>query len=374
MNVSTLKVLLTLGATLALAACATVGPPQPPSLELPKPPSDLRAMRKGDRVILTWTIPTVTTDRQRVRGLGSTRICRGREAELTKCGTPVGEAVAQPNTFATKPEPTNPSAKKSSKQKVAESYSDSLPTAIESDDIFAFITYAVEVLSTGGRGAGLSNLVRVPLVRTVPPPRDFGARVTGQGIVLSWTSVFRAPGSSSAVHYLYRVYRRAEGSLQPTLVCELPVGREPSFMFTDSNIEWEKTYHYHAEVVTEIPQENKPLMEVEGNDSQEIKVFAHDIFPPAVPSGLQAVFSGPDQQPFIDLIWAPVTDLDLAGYNVYRHEAGGAAVKLNAEPLKAPAYRDTLVASGKTYFYAVAAVDVRGNESARSAEASEKVP
>jgi hypothetical protein len=62
MRRSTVK-LLALGAPLMFAACATIGPPQPPSLELPKPPSDLRAVRKGDRVILTWSAPSVTTDR-----------------------------------------------------------------------------------------------------------------------------------------------------------------------------------------------------------------------------------------------------------------------------------------------------------------------
>jgi fibronectin type 3 domain-containing protein len=123
-----------------------------------------------------------------------------------------------------------------------------------------------------------------------------------------------------------------------------------------------------------ITQENKPDVQVEGDDTPEIKVFADDVFPPAVPSGLQAVASGPGQKNFIDLIWAPVTDVDLNGYNVYRHEQGSAQVKVNAEPLKTPAYRDATVASGKSYVYAVSAVDLRGNESARSEEAGETAP
>jgi fibronectin type 3 domain-containing protein len=48
--------------------------------------------------------------------------------------------------------------------------------------------------------------------------------------------------------------------------------------------------------------------------------------------------------------------------------------KLNSEPVRSPAYRDFAVTSGKTYTYAVSAVDVRGNESQRSAETSESVP
>jgi fibronectin type 3 domain-containing protein len=86
------------------------------------------------------------------------------------------------------------------------------------------------------------------------------------------------------------------------------------------------------------------------------------------------VFSGPGQPPFIDLVWAPNTDADLAGYNVYRHETGGQPVKINKELVKAPAFRDSDVSAGKTYLYAVSAVDARGNESARSEEASEIVP
>jgi fibronectin type 3 domain-containing protein len=93
---------------------------------------------------------------------------------------------------------------------------------------------------------------------------------------------------------------------------------------------------------------------------------------------LQAAYSGEGQKPFIDLIWAPVTNADLAGYNVYRSEAHGVAVgqmvKLNSDLVKSPSYRDGAVVSGRTYDYSVSAVDVRGNESQRSERTSEPVP
>jgi hypothetical protein len=364
MRLSTLKMLLALGAPLMVSACATIGPPLPPSLDLPKSPSDLRAVRKGDRVTLTWSAPSVTTDRQTIRSMGPTRICRGTETVLTQCRTPVGEAAAQ----------LSPGTTPSSKQKVARSYTDSLSAQIQSDNPSGFITYAIEVLNAGGRGAGLSNEVRVSLVRTLPPPQDFAARVTGQGVVLTWTSDVPAANSTRPVHYVYRVYRRLEDSQEELLAGEIPAGDVRSLSFTDSSMEWEKTYEYRAETVTVIAKENQPAVQVEGDDTPEIKVFAHDVFPPAVPSGLQAVSSGPEQKTFIDLVWAPVSDVDLDGYNVYRHEEGSAPVRVNVEPLKTPAYRDASVVSGKNYFYSVSAVDVRGNESARSEEASEAVP
>ena len=342
-------------------ACATISPPQPPSLELPKPVSDLRAMRKGDWVILTWSAPSVTTDRQAVRSVGPTRICRAIEAELTECGTPVGEAAPQSIRTTVSP-----------KQKVAGSYTDSLTEVIQDGDSSRFMTYGVEVLNAGGRGAGLSNQVRVSLARTLPPPRDFAARVTGRGVVLTWSGGAPPANTGRGVHYVYRVNRRMEGSQEQVLVGEIPVGREPSYL--DSSIEWEKSYDYRAETVTVIAPENMAQVQVEGEDTPEIKVFAHDVYPPAVPSGLQAVFSGPGQKIFVDLVWAPVTDNDLDGYNVYRHEPGAAPVKVNAEIVKSPAYRDAAVASGKNYLYSVSAVDVRGNESARSEESGETVP
>ncbi len=144
--------------------------------------------------------------------------------------------------------------------------------------------------------------------------------------------------------------------------------------FLDRNFEWEKTYFYWGSVVSVMTMPGRPPVEVEGEDTPEVKVFADDVFPPAVPSGLQAVFSGPGQQPFIDLIWTPDTDADLAGYNIYRREDGGTPVRLNSELAKAPAFRDTSVQPGKAYYYWVSAVDLRGNESARSEEASERVP
>jgi len=360
--------LLALGMPLVFTACATVGPPLPPSLELPKPPSDLRATRKGDHVTLIWTIPSLTTDRQTVTSLGSTRICRGLEPSLTQCGTPVGEAPGRPSAAATK----------SSGKKVANSYTDSIPSQLEANDSSTFVTYAVEALNAEGRGAGLSNQVRVPLGRTLPPPQSFSAHVTNQGVVLSWTNDLARTSSADPVHdpvhYVYRVYRRPEGSQQRMLAGEVAAGNGRDLSLTDSNIEWEKTYEYSAETVTVITQDNQAQEQIEGDDSSEVKVFADDIFPPAVPSGLQAVFSGPGQQPFIDLIWSPVTDVDLDGYNVYRHEEGAAPVKVNAAPVKTPAYRDVSVAAGKNYLYSVSAVDVRGNESSRSEEAGESVP
>jgi hypothetical protein len=389
MKVWTGSLVLAITGVLALNGCASIGPPEAPSLELPKPPTDLRAARKADKVTLTWTVPARTTERQSVKYLGKTEICRSVTGALKQCGTEVGNS-APPKDFET--------ARRSGK-KLTASFVDTLPSVAQQEHPRDFATYAVEVLNEAGRGAGLSNQVRVPLVATFPPFAGFTAKMTAAGVVISWKCP-AISGRRTGIEYLFRIYRREEkpaggnetkiADVQASACAEGPGGLVPltsatpgnsgarsnqpengTETFLDETFEWEKTYFYHGTVVSVIETAGKPTVEVEGEDTPQQKVFAHDVFPPAVPLGLQAVFSGPGQELFIDLIWTPVTDADLAGYNVYRHEAAEAPMRVNSGLVKTPAFRDTHVAAGKTYFYSVSAVDERGNESARSEEASE---
>jgi hypothetical protein len=201
------------------------------------------------------------------------------------------------------------------------------------------------------------------------PPNNFRVQLTAEGVRLSWD-----PGSApnvANVRFAYRIYRREHGASKDAIAGEVPFGSEPALL--DQSFEWEKTYDYHATIVTIVAAENRE-QQVEGDDTPAVQVVAHDVFPPATPSGLQAVFSGPGQKPFIDLIWAPNTEPDLAGYNIYRHAPGTEPVKINSDLVKAPAFRDSTVIADSQYSYSVSAVDVRGNEGPLSEEANEAVP
>jgi hypothetical protein len=325
-------------------------------------------MRKGNRVYLTWTPPTQTTDRQTIRHIGATRICRNLtsatapEAKKDECGNVAGTVPPAQPVDIRKP-------KAAPTTKPVEKYTDEISTA-GIDPVGAF-AYAVEVLNDRGRSAGLSNRVHVPAAPTLPPPADFAAQVKADGIFISWTPL-PTRVEIPLLHYVYRIYRREENG-KDKIAVELPLDAAPN-SFLDPNFEWEKRYTYRATVVTLIHREAGPEAQVEGDDTPEVPVFAHDIFPPAPPSGLQAVFSGENQQSFIDLIWNPNTESDLAGYNIFRHEDGGPAAKINSELVKLPAFRDLNVLPGKKYYYSVSAADVRGNESPRSEEANESVP
>jgi hypothetical protein len=362
------------GLCLLLASCAQTGPPLPPSLQLPKPPSDLRAVRKGNRVTLTWSEPVLTTDRQTVRYLGPTLICRSRETEMTSCGNPVQIVEPEPGTAEQKASKKS-QQKSQPRQSTPRTYTDTLPASVQNDNPDAEVTYAVEVLNRNARGAGISNRIHVPAIATLPAPDDLALTLMGDGALLNWTSTGE-PLVKTGVQYRYRIYRRNENAGKKkgkdTIAGEIPVGSAGPTHFLDA-IEWENTYQYWITAVTII---NRPGREVqiEGDDSAAVRVVAHDVFPPSLPAGLQAAYSGEGQKPFIDLIWAPVASADLAGYNIYRSEASGAAVKLNSELIKTPSYRDSAVTSGRTYTYSISAVEARGNESARSDLASETVP
>ena len=249
-------------------------------------------------------------------------------------------------------------------------FADTLPPSVLGNDPNAEIFYSVTIFNHNNRSAGISNIVSVPAVVAAPPPSNFRADLTAEGVILTWAGA-EAIADTGQLRRLYRVYRRDEKTNQDAVAAEAPIA---STSVVDHSFEWEKTYFYRATAVNIVQKSGQPETQFEGDDTPAVKLFVHDIFPPAVPNGLQAAFSGVGQQPFIDLTWGPDTEADLAGYNVYRHEQGGQSSKINSAPIKPPSFRDSNVTSGRTYIYSVTAIDVRGNESAHSAETSESVP
>jgi hypothetical protein len=254
----------------------------------------------------------------------------------------------------------------------------------------------VEAQNSNGRSAGLSNQVWVPLAPTWPPPVNVTPQVTADGVRISW-STLPASGSDlpSAVSSRYVVYREAvetapavnsqqnalnpmapnrAAPAHPVIIAEVRAGQSAEASVLDRNVEWEKTYRYTVGTVTTVITPSGLAMEVPGGQSAPAEVFVHDIFPPAQPTGVEAVFSAVGGQRSIDLTWSPNMDSDLAGYNVYRREGNTSTLRINRDLIKAPSFRDMNVEPAHQYWYSVSAVDRRGNESARSAEAQEMVP
>jgi hypothetical protein len=345
-----------------LTGCGVPGAPQPPSTGIPKFVGDLKAVRKGDTVTLTWTTPIETSDGELIRKPGKMLVQRalstGHDAELNF--QPISEVTLEPTLKEERGEQA--SAK------------DSLTNILQSGSNTEYALYQVLAQNGNGKSFGLPNRVSVPLVLTLKTPEKVELATIPDGIRISWDQgVPPQKQSRTSVQYVWRVMRRLEGANDAVMVKQLPAasGAED---FVDTTIEWEKTYQYWVTPVT-LWQDGARKGEVEGDDSPAVSILAHDSFPPAPPSGVQAVYSPVQGQPsFIDITWTPNMEPDLAGYNVYRHMANEAPVKVNNELVKTPRFADPNIQAGMKYFYSVSAVDLRGNESGRSEETSETVP
>lgn len=348
----------------ALSGCGTPGAPQLPSLQLALPVEDLTATRVGNQVELDWTLPTKNTDRTLVKHIPETRICRREGVTLMSSCVVVGEVATpksqqQPKQKGQQPRP----------EAVRMHYVDHLPQQLGMNNPAGFVTYAVEEMNSKGRSAGLSNQVAVPVAPTLPAPEELTTQVSGEGVTISWMggAIAAVP---QGVTYQYQIARRPVGG---GYVVVGEVAPSPHGSYLDKTFEWEKKYEYRITTLTHV-QSHGMSASVEGESSKPVEVFTRDIYPPAQPVGLQAVFSSVGQKPFIDLTWAPNLESDLAGYNVFRRSEDGTWVKLNQKLVEVPSFRDDKVKASGNYLYSVSAVDLRGNESPRSSAASETVP
>jgi len=348
----------------ALAGCGTPGAPSLPSLNLPVPVTDLTASRRGNRVDLEWTQPRKTTDRTNIKHNPITRICRHEGMTLmAKCA--VVAEVTPPT-----PKPAEKQKNEAPPGAVHIHYVDILPPQLGQDSPAEFVMYGVEEVNAHGRSAGISNQVPIPVVPTIAAPDHVTAEVSADGVRIAWSGP-APPTPPAGVTYRYRIMRRPIGA--PAYVALDDVEPAAKGSYLDKTFAWEQKYEYRITTLSQV-NANAVNAAVEGDDSPSAEVFTRDIYPPAQPAGLQAVFSSVGQKPFIDLTWAPNMESDLAGYNIFRWLKGGQPQKLNTQLVQVSSYRDENVEAGKTYFYTVSAVDLRGNESPRSVEARETVP
>jgi hypothetical protein len=343
-----------------LLGCGVPGAPLPPSAEIPKFVGDLKAQRKGATVTLTWTTPTETSDGELIRKPGKMLVQRA-----------LSSGSGSDLQFQTISElPLKPTLNEGrGDQAMAK---DALSDALRSGGA-EFAVYSILAQGRNGKSFGLPNRASVPLVPDLAPPHKVTASPVPTGIVVSWDE-FLPPENHSHLQtqYAYKIMRRLLGANEAVQVKQLDAGNQ-GMSFVDTGIEWEKTYQYWITPVT-LWQDGNRKGEIEGDDSPVADVLAHDSFPPANPSGVEAVYSAGAPNSFIDITWTANTEPDLAGYNVYRHSGNEPPVKINSELVKTPRFPDPNIQPGMKYFYLVTAVDLRGNESGKSEETSETVP
>jgi hypothetical protein len=362
-----------LAATVALAGCGMPGAPLPPSLQLPDRVGDLSALRTGNQVALTWSMPKRDTDKVPLKGNVTVRICRD-ESVAAGCSAAATIELASDADGA---------------------FTDTLPPALAESEP-RVLTYFVELDNRKGRSAGLSNGAQILAGEAPAAVEALAAEMRRDGVLLRW-----APGPPDAAPVAVRLERKlvsppspapapsrsTEGPLAPrpepperTLLVAPVVHADSSPDHAlDSSIQFGGTYEYRAQRVARVTV-NGETLELAGPLSAPVRIAAVNVFPPALPRGLAAVATAGEAGagPAIDLNWQPGTEADLAGYVVYRREADAMDSSWQrispAQPMPAPDYHDANVQPGHTYRYAVSAVDQQGHESARSAEAEETAP
>lgn len=333
--------------------CGMVAAPQPPSLKLPQPVSNLTAQRVGRQVILRWTMPKRATDKVLLQGKQKAEICR-RQAS-GPCVN-VGSLKLAPEAEV--------------------SYIDKLPAALTSGPLRPLI-YTVELENASSRGAGPSNPAVTAAGQAPPQIANLGAHAEPNGIVLSWT----ATGTNQTIR-IQRVLVSNQNA-QPKQAQALLAGKQTipaqqTLEFTgpdqgrvlDPNAALDHIYTYTLQRIEKTTLDGQTV-EISSAPSVSMTVNARDLFPPATPTGLEAV-ADPEGHA-IDLSWQPDTEPDLAGYRIYRRTANSAATRIGAVAA-APFFRDTTAQPGRSYQYSVTAVDRDGNESPRSAEVEEILP
>src|ERR1700761_6107322 len=281
-----------------LAGCATPGPPQPPSLNLPKAVTDLSAERAGPQVSLSWTMPEKNTDKLILKGQIAARVCRNEGSG--PCAD-AGTLMLAPETDAT--------------------WSEMLPQALN-EGAPRVLTYFVELKNKKGRSAGLSNAAEV--LAGAPPASIDGLQIEMRktGAVGRWT-----PGSDQAPVRLQRKLltppqaNTKETKPKEDLTAPPPEPLEQNLLIEDvqqgraldKTIRFGETYEYRAQRVSRVIVDGKTL-ELAGALSPPVRVEAKDVFPPAIPTGLVSVATQPHDgvELAIDLSWEPDAEADVA--------------------------------------------------------------
>jgi hypothetical protein len=349
-----------------VAGCGAPGEPVPPMPPIPVAVSDLSARQVGNSVLLTFTPPNKSTLGERLTLVPTMEVLRG---SLGENGRPEAKSFRVVDTV--------PGAVLSGYMQQGKA---EFPEPISAEELRSnpveSVAYRIRTRVSERKVSADSNEVTVNLH---PVPEAIGAveaKVTEDGIQLKW----RVPSSNSLGEPIsgvkeYHVYRGeleaepGEGATKDLRQAKwrlplLPLATTVVPEYEDRGFDYGKTYAY---VVRSAVAAGGELLE--SGDSKTAIVTPKDIFPPAAPqSVVAAVLPGSGAGSYVvDLSWAINVETDLAGYRVYRSESEGASGELlTRELLLTPAYRDTSVEGGHSYWYTVRAVDRAGNESGPS--------
>lgn len=291
-------------AAATLCACGYVGPPMPPTLDIPVTITDFRAWESGDNIEFAFTLLDKTTENLPLKEVRSMELRVDEKLTMLRASKP-GAITEQ------------------------------VPAR---EWIGKTVLLAVRATGPKGKASEWSNPVSLFVIQPLATPSAPKPLNVERGVELTWT------GTGPR----YRIFR-AEGNGQPQQLADSDAPR-----YLDETTVYGTRYRY---LVQAIAAENQWSVV-----SEAAEITPEDKFPPAVPEGLAPV---PTPQS-IELSWTRNTEADFRGYNLFRSVDNGPFAMI-APLIEVPAYSDSKIEAGKKYRYAISAVDLTGNESERTA-------
>jgi hypothetical protein len=329
---------LVLSLTLAclLGACGKKGPPLAPLRLAPPRVSDLEALQRGDRVVLSWSVPEITRE-QAPDALRRLELFMALHPDSDDGdgddGSPLNEAEFERLSGRV--------LQMEAKDVQSVAGTAWLERAL-GDDGVAPRSYGVRYISRSGGRARLSNLVKLTPGTWPEPPPAPRLELVEDGILVDV--------AEEAVD-IYKRDREAEQYPPRPLFA----GQQGAVRDMDSEYGQVRCY-----VAARLDQG------IESPLSEEACIQVKDLKPPQPPEGLAAAA---DPRGGVLLLWSPSSDPDVAGYHVYRLQAGSEdlPIRLTRQPLDVARYTDTTAGSALHEYY-VTAVDGADppNESAPS--------
>jgi hypothetical protein len=296
-------------AAATLCACGYVGPPMPPTLDIPVTITDFRAWEYGDKIELAFTLPNLTTENLPLTSVRSIELRIGESEPQSKL---ISLALSKPGPMTGE-----------------------IPAK---DWIGKSTVLSVRVTGPKGKPSMWSNPVSLQVIQPLITPSTPTLQNVAKGVELNWTGM--GPR--------YRIFR-AEGEGQPQRLAD-----SDSPPYLDETTTYGTRYGYRVQAIAADNQWSVV--------SDAAEIIPVDKFPPAVPEGLGAV-STPQS---IELAWTRNTEMDFQGYNIFRSVDNAPFEKI-ATLVEVPTFSDSNVEAGKKYRYTVSAVDLTGNESVQSA-------
>ncbi|MBI3654159.1 MAG: fibronectin type III domain-containing protein [Acidobacteria bacterium] len=353
--------LFTFALCLLFSACGKVSAPIPPA-RLTERTSELSALQRGSKILLSWPAPALTKDDKSSSYVARVDIYRLVELRHQEPVLDVEDYENEAQIIGFLDRATIETQLTSLGHL---EFSDAVN--LQQAPAGARLRYAVRYVNKRGQQAAFSNTVTLePVARIALEPANL--HLAGQQqdeVFLEWEAPkTNVDGTTPAAVVGYNLYRvRANRKSAREALNDEPL---TATHFVDRTFQYKNEYAYF---VRSLSQGSNGL--IESADSQPLTLTPLDTFAPVAPNPVSIASANG----VISLFWPGSTEKDVVRYQVYRATTADAEAKdwqkIATLEAKFVTFRDDKVTLDNRYFYRVTAVDRFANESPPSLVVSE---